>query len=70
MATTPNSRCWNVVEDGIAKTYIWLTNHDFVVIMKRMPNGSRRLITEHFLNYPNMRRKLQKKFERRIGVET
>jgi hypothetical protein len=61
---------WDVDEDGATKTYVWLKNHDFVVILKRMTNGSRRLLTAHHLDYPDMRAKLQKKYERRIGIGT
>jgi hypothetical protein len=59
---------WDVEEEGSIKTYIWLKNHDFVIIMKRMPNGSRRLLTAHCLDYANMRDKLQKKYDRRLGI--
>ncbi len=61
---------WDVDEDGATKTYVWLKNCDFVVIMKRLPNGSRRLLTAHHLDYRDMREKLQKKYERRIGIGT
>lgn len=61
---------WDVEEDGVIKTYVWLKNHDFVVIMKRMPDGRRRLLTAHYLDYSDMRDKLQKKYDRRIGIGT
>jgi hypothetical protein len=61
---------WDIEEDGVVKTYVWLKRHDFVVIMKRMPDRSRRLLTAHHLDYPNMRGKLQKKYDRRIGIGT
>lgn len=61
---------WDVEEDGVIKTYVWLKNHDFVVIMKRMPDGRRRLLTAHYLDYSDMRNKLQKKYDRRISIGT
>jgi hypothetical protein len=61
---------WDTHEEGNIKTYVWLQPHDFVVIMKRMPNASRRLLTAHCLDYANMRDKLQKKYDRRIGIGT
>jgi len=61
---------WDIDENGKTTTYVWLQSHDFVVIMKRMPNGSRRLLTAHCLDYPHMRTKLQKKYDRRTGIGT
>jgi hypothetical protein len=61
---------WDVEEDGVIKSYVWLQNLDYVVIMKRMPDGSRRLLTAHYLDYANMSHKLKKKYERRIGIGT
>ena len=61
---------WDIEESGDIKTYVWLKNHDFVVVLKRMNNGRRRLITAHHLDYPDMRNKLQKKYERRLGIGT
>jgi len=48
------------------KTYLWLKNHDFVVLMKKYPNGSRRLLTSYYVDYPNYRRKLEQKYARRL----
>jgi len=53
--------------DGAIKTYVWLKDHDFVVIMKKMRNGSRRLITSFWIEYDNTRRKMQRKYDRRIS---
>jgi hypothetical protein len=52
--------------DGTVKTYIWLENYDFIVIMKKYPDGRRRLITSFWVEYGNTRRKLRKKYDRRI----
>jgi len=52
--------------DGVIKTYVWLTGHDFVVIMKRYKDKSRRLITSYYLDNAHQRRKMTRKYERRI----
>lgn len=63
----PEVLAWDHDEgDGTIKTYVWLENDDFVVIMKKYPNGGRRLITSYWLEYDHAKRKLRKKYERRI----
>ena len=58
---------WDYKEgDGSIKTYIWLKDFDFLVLMKKYPDGSRRLITSYYIDYPHKRRKLEKKYRRRI----
>lgn len=52
--------------DGTIKSYVWLKNHDFVVIMKKYKDGGRRLITSFWIEYDNTRRKMQKKYDRRL----
>lgn len=47
-------------------TYVWLKDHDYLIVMKKYKNGQRRLITAYYLNYDNARRKLLKKYENRI----
>ncbi len=61
---------WDIEEEGSIKTYVWLKSHDFLVLMKRYPDGARRLLTAYCLNYDNMREKLRKKYDRRLGVGT
>lgn len=61
---------WDHLEgDGAIKTYVWLQNHDFVVIMKKLGDGQRRLITSYHLDGESQRVKMLKKWNRRI-VET
>jgi len=63
----PEILAWDHDEgDGTVKTYVWLENDDFVVIMKKYPDGRRRLITSFWVEYGNTKRKLRKKYERRI----
>jgi hypothetical protein len=52
--------------DGTINTYVWLKGYSFVVIMKKYPNGERRLITSYWINYPNERRRLEKRYFNRI----
>lgn len=63
----PEVLAWDHEEgDGVIKTYVWLENYDFVVILKKYPDGGRRLITSFWLEYSNTKRKLRKKYERRL----
>lgn len=58
---------WDFEEgDGSIKTYVWLRGHDFVVVMKKYPDENRRLITSFWIEYENTRRKMQKKYDKRI----
>ena len=52
--------------DGSIKTYIWIEKHDFVVILKKLPDGQRRLITSYHLDGNHQRRKMRKKWENRL----
>ncbi|WP_421718227.1 hypothetical protein [Algiphilus sp.] len=58
---------WDYEEgDGTIKTYVWLENYDFVVILKKYRDGRRRLVTAFWIEYRSARRGLRKKYERRI----
>jgi len=58
---------WDYKEaDGSIRTYLWLKDFDFLVLMKKYRDGSRRLITSYFIDYPHKRRKLEKKYNKRI----
>lgn len=58
---------WDYLEgSGNIHTYVWLKEHDFVVIMKKYKDGRRRLVTAHYIDYPNKKRKLASKYEKRI----
>jgi len=69
-----NSQCpkilnWDYEEgDGTTKTYVWLEDYDFVVILKKYPNGSRRLITSFWVEYKHTKRRLMNKYNHRIGA--
>jgi hypothetical protein len=63
----PEVLAWDHEEgDGSIKTYVWLKDFDYVIIMKKISNGSRRLITSFWLEYRNAKEKLMKKYDRRI----
>ena len=58
---------WDYMEaKGTVNTYIWLKDYNFLVLMKKYPDGRRRLLTSFYIDYPNYRRKLEKKYARRI----
>lgn len=58
---------WDYLESGgKVHTYIWLKDHNFLVLMKKYSNGQRRLITSYHVDFSHKRKKLQKKFAKRI----
>ena len=58
---------WDYVEsDGGIHTYAWLKGDDFVVILEKRDNESRRLITSFYVDYDSKRDDLQRKYENRI----
>lgn len=63
----PDVLAWDYDEDdGCTKTYVWMKDHDFVVIMKKMGNGSRRLITSFYVDNKFTRDDFQRKYAARI----
>ena len=63
----PEVMAWDHEEgNGSVKTYVWLENYDFVVVMKKYPDGRRRLITSYWVEYSNTKQKLMKKYNRRF----
>lgn len=66
-AGCPEIMDWDYEEgDGTIKTYVWLEQYDFVVILKKYPDGGRRLITSFWIEYEHTRRKLKEKYKRRL----
>ena len=58
---------WDYEEgDGTVHTYVWLKDFDYLIVMKKYRDGRRRLITAYYVDYENTRKKLVKKFERRL----
>ena len=66
-AQKPEILAWDYKEGkGTVNTYIWFKEYDFLVLMKKYHDGRRRLLTSFYVDYPNYRRKLQKKFSKRL----
>lgn len=60
-------KAWDYLEDdGSVHTYAWLCGEDFVVIFKKMGNGSRRLVTSFYVDQEYTRNDLQRKYDSRI----
>lgn len=51
---------------GDIHTYIWLKDYDFVVIMQKRPNNSRRLITSFYVDTDYKRNDFERKYGNRI----
>lgn len=59
---------WDYLEgDGAIKTYIWLRDHDFVVVMKKYKDSSRRLFTSFYVDRDYKRKDFERKFQNRIN---
>lgn len=57
---------WDYKEgDGVIKTYVWIKDHSFVVIMKRRKNLSRCLITSFYIDKEYTRRDFERKYAER-----
>jgi hypothetical protein len=58
---------WDYEEgDGSIKTYIWLKDWDFAVIMKKYPDNSRRLITSFYVDLEYKKNDFESKYSRRM----
>lgn len=63
----PEVLTWDYEEDNSnINTYIWLMANDYLLLMKKYKDGSRRLLTSFYIDYPNYKRKLEKKYKARI----
>ncbi|MFC1782015.1 hypothetical protein ACFL02_00330 [Planctomycetota bacterium] len=59
---------WDCEEGDVStKTYVWLKNRDFVVIMKKYPNHSRRLVTSFYVDKEYKRHDFERKYNHRIS---
>lgn len=58
---------WDYKEgDGSIKTYVWLKDYDFVVIMKKYQNNTRRLVTSFYVDSGYKRMDFERKYRDRI----
>lgn len=48
------------------RTYVWVKDYNFLIIMKKYKDGRRRLITSYWIDQDNKRQKLEKKYKRRM----
>ncbi|MBN1904884.1 MAG: hypothetical protein JW927_07285 [Deltaproteobacteria bacterium] len=59
---------WDYEEEDLTiKTYLWLKDNDFAVIMKKFPNGVQRLITSFYIDKSYKRQDLERKYAKRIN---
>ena len=64
----PEVLAWDYKEgDGDIHTYVWLKDLDFVAIMKKYPDGRRRLITSFYVDQEYKRRDFERKHANRIA---
>lgn len=69
-ATKPEILAWDYREaKGTTQTYLWLKDYNYVLLMKKYPNGQRRLLTSFYVDYSHYARKLQKKYDGRLNKE-
>lgn len=72
-SSDPGVRLWDYQEGkGHTRTYIWLENWDYVVILERRPHKGRRttahLVTAFHVGGNNTRAKLRKKYAKRVDA--
>ena len=66
-ASEPEILAWDYEEGNrTIKTYIWMKDYDFVVIIKKFPDGSRRLITSFYVDKGYKREDFKRKYANRI----
>jgi hypothetical protein len=66
-AADPSVLFWDYEEsDKSIKTYLWLKTQDYLIVLKKMANGSRRLVTAHCIDFNSKRRTLEAKYKKRI----
>jgi hypothetical protein len=66
-ANEPEVLAWDYEEGNLTiKSYVWLKNLDFIVIMKKYPDNKRRLITSFYIDKAYKRRDFERKYANRI----
>ncbi len=66
-AGEPEVLAWDYEEGDLTiKTYVWLKDYDFTVIMKRFPDNKRRLITSFYVDKSYKRKDFERKYANRI----
>lgn len=63
----PEVLAWDYDEgDRTVKTYVWIREYDFVVILKKFPDGRRRLITSFYVDSQYKKNDFTRKYANRI----
>jgi hypothetical protein len=58
---------WDYLEsDGTTHSYLWLKDHDFAVILKKYPNGARRLVTSYYVDQRGTKKTFEQKYQKRV----
>jgi len=58
---------WDYKEgDGVIKTYVWLKDYEFIVIMKKYRDNSRRLVTSFYVDSDYTYKDFERKYRNRI----
>ena len=66
-AHQPEVTRWDYAEsNGNVCTYLWLREHDYVVVLKKFPSGDYRLITAHCVDISMKRSTLESKYRKRV----
>ena len=59
---------WDYEEgNGGIRTYVWLKENNFLIVMKKYTNNTYRLITSFWVEYENTKRKLERKYINRLA---
>ncbi|HDH00421.1 MAG TPA: hypothetical protein ENG80_01240 [Nitrospirae bacterium] len=67
-SSEPEVRAWDYEEGNrTIKTYVWLKEYDFVVIMKKYPDGKRRLITSFYVDSLYKQKDFERKYVKRLN---
>ena len=48
-------------------SYVWLKNHDYVVVLKKYKDGRRRLITAYWIEFDHNRKDLLRKYNQKVA---
>jgi hypothetical protein len=63
----PEILAWDYIEGNLKiHTYVWLKDYDYLIIMKKYKDGTRRLITSYYVDYNHKKKKLLKKYNKKI----
>lgn len=53
-------------DDGSVHSYAWLKDENFVVVLKKMRDGTRRLITSYYVDFESKRKSFERKYNDRV----